>query len=250
MIDKYRIGTKHITNEGYEVEIVEKLENDRRKVKFESGYESVVHRHTITQGAIKNPYHPSVYGAGYIGVGDYKSMANNKITPEYNVWTSMLQRVYSNKFQEKRLTYKGATICEEWLNFQNFAKWYDENYPRTLGEKFHLDKDLLQDGFKNKIYSPSTCVFLPQSANGFLTNKQSNNTSGYIGVSWGKDVEKWVAKISLFGEDRKQKNLGHFPTPEEASIAYQQARFEQAEKVKDYIRSLNYLSEDTIKLIK
>ena len=48
----------------------------------------------------------------------------------------------------------------------------------------------------------------------------------------------------------KYKNLGYFTNPEQASIVYQQARTEQADKVKSYLRSLNYLPEEVIQLIK
>ena len=142
-------------------------------------------------------------------------------------------------------------MCNEWLNFQNFAKWYKDNLLKISKVNFQLDKDLLQENIENKIYSPETCIFLPHNVNSFLTNKQSSNTSGFIGVCWDNQVKKWKAKIKVFCEDKgKQGYLGLFSTPEQASLVYQQARAEQAEKVKDYIRSLNYLSEDIIQLIK
>ena len=247
--EKYGVGKRFITGEGYEIEIVEKLEKDKRKVRLESGHEIDVCIANIYSGTIKNPYHPSVYGVGYIGLGDYRTSINKKHTPEYLSWYSMLCRCYDDKLQEKYPTYKGVTICEEWLNFQNFAKWYTENLPKVEGVKFQLDKDLLQHRVENKIYSPSTCVFLPHNVNSFLTNKKSDNTSGCTGVSWDKARKKWTSQINLFGEN-KIKNIGFFPTPRLASEAYQQARLEQAEVAKDYLRSLNYLPEHIIQLIK
>lgn len=248
--EKYGIGKRFTTNEGYEVEIVEKLENAKRRIKFENGYEIEVFVYPIRIGAIKNPYHPSSRGVGYLGVGEYKADINGKRTLEYSTWTSMLNRCYDEKYQEKCPTYKSVAVCKEWMNFQNFAKWYEDNYPKIEDIKFHLDKDLLQENIKNKIYSPDTCTFLPHNVNLFLDNKQSNNTSGYIGVSWFKRDKKWEAQINLFGEERKQKHLGLFTTPEQASESYQEARGIESEKVKNYLRSLNYLSEEVINLIK
>lgn len=46
------------------------------------------------------------------------------------------------------------------------------------------------------------------------------NTSGYKGVSWSKHLKKWAAFLCVNG---KQKYLGGFNTPEEASEAYNKA---------------------------
>lgn len=247
--EKYGIGTKHTTNEGCLVEIVEKLEYPMRKVRFENGYEVDTSYSNIRYGKIKNPYHPSVCGVGYLGVGEYNTKIDGKRTPEYAVWQSMFHRCYDEKYQERQPTYRGVVVCQEWHNFQTFSKWYEENFPEIEGIKFQLDKDLLQENIKNKLYSPETCIFLPEKINTFLTNRQSDNTSGFVGVCWHKIGKKWHAQISLFGK-RKQKHLGLFVNPEEASLAYQQARKVEAEKVKSYLRGLNYLPEEIIQLIK
>ena len=49
--------------------------------------------------------------------------------------------------------------------------------------------------------------------------KKSNN-SGYKGVSWSKREEKWQVFIGVNG---KNKNLGYYTDPQEASEAYIQA---------------------------
>ena len=46
---------------------------------------------------------------------------------------------------------------------------------------------------------------------------QSNNTSGYKGVSFYKSRGNWEANIQVYG---KTKRLGYFATPEEAYAAY------------------------------
>ena len=97
---KYDVGRKFKTNEGYEIEIVEKVDKKRRRIRFENGCEVIVFIHHIKTGKIKNPYHPSVYGAGYFGVGDYKARIDGKRTPEYGVWKNMLNRCYDEKYHE------------------------------------------------------------------------------------------------------------------------------------------------------
>ena len=51
----------------------------------------------------------------------------------------MIIRCYSNNYHQREPSYKECSVCEEWLNFQNFAKWWYINY----FEEGDLDKDLL-----------------------------------------------------------------------------------------------------------
>lgn len=171
--EKYGIGKKFITNEGYEVEIVEKFKGVKRKVRFDNGHEVITECSVIDKESIKNPYHPSVCGIGCYGVGESKAIIEGKKTQEYAVWHNMIERCYDKKYQKRQPTYKGILVYKEWLNYQNFAKWYNDNYPKIKGIKFQLDKDLLQQNVDNKIYSPDTCVFLPYNINNFLANKQT-----------------------------------------------------------------------------
>ncbi|EHM45250.1 HNH endonuclease [Escherichia coli] len=50
---------------------------------------------------------------------------------------------------------------------------------------------------------------------------QSNNKSGFRGVSWDERYGKWRARIKVSG---KIISLGYHPTAEKASIAFEQAR--------------------------
>ncbi len=53
-----------------------------------------------------------------------------------------------------------------------------------------------------------------QSAN---RGRASNNTSGYIGVSWHRGTEKWQAQIRVRGEKR---HIGAYAEKERAARAY------------------------------
>ena len=130
-----------------------------------------VQYYNFKKGNIKCPYEKRTYGICYLGEGKYKAWKNNKDTRVYKTWKSMLQRCYDEKLQEKYPTYKGCVVCDEWHNFQNFAKWYEDNYYEVCDEKMCLDKDILVKG--NKIYSPETCIFVPQTIN-LLFNKNLN----------------------------------------------------------------------------
>ena len=49
----------------------------------------------------------------------------------------------------------------------------------------------------------------------------SNNQSGFLGVSWDPRKKSWAARITV---GSRYRYLGNFPTPEEASVAYMNAK--------------------------
>lgn len=180
-----------------------------------------------------------IYGMG-INDYNYSLRENGKKIKSYNVWRHMLMRCYDEKYQEKYPTYIGCIVCDEWLYFSNFKKWFDENYRWDLEERgirLELDKDLLSEG--NKIYSPKTCVFLPQTVNSFLANKKSDNKSGYTGVSWKKQCSKWSVSIND-SITHVRKHVGYFNDLEEASRKYIYSRIIEMEKLKQYMKELGY----------
>jgi hypothetical protein len=61
------------------------------------------------------------------------------------------------------------------------------------------------------------------SENGHNQRLASDNKSGYTGVCWNRQHEKWGAFIGVNG---KQRFLGRFATPEEAHQAYLKAKRE------------------------
>ena len=136
---------------------------------------------TFKNGKIKCPYERRYYGVGYLGEGNYKVCENGKHTKVYKTWHSMLERCYSDKCQEKNPTYKNCSVTEEWHNFQNFAKWYSENFYEIEGERMCLDKDILVK--HNKIYSPETCMFVPITINSLFVKRDSKRGYNPIGTT-------------------------------------------------------------------
>lgn len=55
------------------------------------------------------------------------------------------------------------------------------------------------------------------SQNKFNKSLQSNNTSGYKGVSWNKDINKWVAQIWV---NNKKFYIGVFTNKLDAALGY------------------------------
>lgn len=206
---KDRIGEKHITKEGYNVQIIDSREYKDYAIQFEGGFIITTTYQNIKKGQVKNPYHPSVCGVGYLGTGAHKTKISGKNTKVYKVWTSMLQRSYCNKWLRKHTTYLGCSVHPDWHNFQTFAEWFEQNYK----EGQELDKDVLVKG--NKIYSPKTCCFIPQSVNLVIIKNNIRRGNYPIGVS------KWKSKFkATLHKEGIYFYLGLFDTLEEAFQTY------------------------------
>lgn len=160
-----RTGEEHTTKEGYTVKIIKYTNQGDCDIQF-IGTEIIIKNRQygdVKRGEVLNPYRLSVCGVGYLGQGKF-----NASSKEYNRWANMLLRCYDEKAQEKHPTYKDVSVCEEWHCFQNFAKWYEENWESHM-QGWHLDKDILVKG--NRIYSPKTCCFVPQEINVIFTKQ-------------------------------------------------------------------------------
>ena len=230
-----RVGEVGYNNFGSRMTIVEYNNSRDITIVFDNGYIVKCEYGQFKKGSVRNAYDKSVFGVGYLGEGEYKATENGSITDEYSIWSNMLQRVYDDNYAKKNPTYIGCSVSDEWHNFQNFAKWYNENYYTVGDEKMCLDKDVL---FKdNKIYSPNTCVFVPQSINKLLTKRNRERGQLPIGVTLHKVSHKYMAQChDGFGE---RIRLGSFNTPKEAFYAYKKCKEgiinSVAERYKNYI---------------
>lgn len=208
-IDK-KINEITYNNYGSKIKIIKCLNSKDIIVEFENGYTAKCDYGNFKRGNVKSPYDKSVYNHGFVGEGEYETWdKENKVnTKHYKTWIQMMRRCYSEKALIKNPTYKGCTVCEEWHNFQNFAKWFDENYYEVDGETMCLDKDILHKS--NKIYSPNTCCFVPERINKLFI--KSNRTRGDlpIGVSLDKKNNKFVATCN--DEYGKHRYIGKSKT--------------------------------------
>jgi len=191
--------------------IVEYYRNDNMIVEFQNGYKIKVAYNNFEKGHVKNPYDKTIYNVGFVGESLYNS--KDKI---YKTWVSMYVRCYDKTELEKHLTYVGCSVCEEWHNFQNFIKWYHENIYEIENEKMCLDKDILLKG--NKVYSPETCIFVPQNINTLFTKRDNDRGDLPIGVYWHKREQKYRVQCNNGGG--KQVPLGSYNNIEEAFNVY------------------------------
>ena len=144
------------------------------------------------------------------------------LCPFYSRWKDMLRRCYSESFLKKRPTYRGCSVCEEWITFSNFKAWMETQD----WEGMHLDKDLLVYG--NTVYSPKTCAFVPDKIN-TLIGYSKGSESGYIGIYTEKrgDVIKYSAQVS-----HNRKRFGIYL---DASSAHNRWQTEKANEIESSI---------------
>lgn len=197
-----------------------------------TGFERSISTSSLKKGKVYDPTMPITCGVGFMGCGRFTQKSD-----EYNVWYNMLRRCYDEKLQlNKTPTYAGCLVCDEWHNFQNFAEWYNSNYPKGVDCKYHLDKDLLGDG---KLYSPDTCCFLHKCINIALITK--TKSVGYNPRGVCRDGNKYQAKITI---DGNVKFIGSFNTKVEAGNAYNDEKLKYilrlAEKYKGSISKRAY----------
>lgn len=177
-------------------------------------------------GSVKNPYDRTLFGVGYIGVGEYKPSENKRPTKVYAAWTQMLNRCYNKNEAKNRPAYYGiATVCEEWQCFQNFAKWYFDNYYEVDGF-LHVDKDILYPG--NKEYNPHKCLLVPQRINMLFLNKpnQHNLPNGIRPMG-----NKYETQYN--GE-----HIGYYYTLEEATKAHTDAKRKHIREVAEEYKEI------------
>lgn len=128
---KDRTGERHLTKEGYWIIILACFGTYNNTIQFEDSRKTILYNvayKEISNGSISNPYHPSVYGRGYFGIGKYESKINGSQTRYYEVWKGILRRCYDEAKRKELPSYKDVSLCEEWHNFQVFSEWYNQKW--------------------------------------------------------------------------------------------------------------------------
>ena len=161
-----------------------------------------------------------------VGINDVAYLAHPKIDgkkvacPAYRAWESMLNRCYGYKWP----TYIGVTVCNEWLSFSAFRRWWIEHQV----DGFALDKDILCDSLE---YSPYSCMFVPQWLNNFITDSNASRGSCPIGVDLDKRRGKFRARCGN-PTTGKSEYLGMLETKAEAYAAWRTRKLELAIELK------------------
>lgn len=136
---------------------------------------------------------------------DLKGNKGKYHTEALKAWHNMFYRVENNT------QYANVTICNEWHSYSNFYKWYSTNYVQG----WDLDKDI-KGGSE---YSPDYCVFVPREVNLLFRSMRTMYGKGVV-----RNGEGYQAQITIDGKNEK---LGTYPTINEATTAYMNAREER-----------------------
>ena len=209
---KYIVGNWYINKLGDEVQIIEYNNSHDLKIKFKNGVikhiKNVSRITTITDVANMRYY-------------CYHSQPIHNYLA-YKCWERLCNRAI---YKDGRLAYQDIQVCQEWYDFSNFEKWFEENYYEIPNCRMELDKDILIKN--NRTYQPNACCFIPQEINSLLVSKNlkmvkhhfDKNTSPTnqelpVGVTWCNDKHKYRASLNL-GKG-VVKNLGRFNTIQEA----------------------------------
>ena len=224
-----RLGEVRKNNFGTDMKIIRYGTCEDIDVQFLDG-NYYVFQHTtypnFKNGCIKNPYDKSVFGIGYVGDGKYQTRINGVNTIYYNTWHDMIRRCYNEGTKDKFPAYYGiCKVCNQWLNMQIFSEWFEEN-KYECGERLHIDKDILYPG--NKIYSPDTCILVPQRINMLFMNKPNKR-----GLPNGirKAYGKYLAKYN-------NEELGAYTTLEDAYNVYAAKKEENIKQIADEYKEL------------
>lgn len=176
-------------------------------------------RGNVKRGNVKDPYYPSVNGKGWIGKGEYVAKIRGKVTKQYHVWSGMMNRCYSetSKTDHWKCYREGVEVSKEFLDFQEFGKWFDDNYI----EGWDLDKDVLSFIKGVNVYSHETCIFLPPRLNKLLIgNPKLLNEDLPAGVT-SVNTGGYQARLSV-GTHREY--LGYSLCPNKVHSLYKEAK--------------------------
>ena len=129
------------------------------------------------------------------------------------IYNNMFRRCYYSDSNDSYYSYFNCSVSDEWKDFDIFYKWYIENYYEIPNEKMCLDKDILVKN--NKIYSPNTCCFVPNSINILLTKRKALRGNCPIGV-----YKKGLKYCSKCKYKNKTYWLGSYDNENDAFLAY------------------------------
>lgn len=235
-----RTGEVSINRHGTQMKLINYINSHNVTVEFQDNYNFKVKAtyRDFLLGKVDNPYDRTLHGIGYLGVGQYDvSQQYKKI---YSVWKMMFDRCYGNNPYHTKACYDGCIVDPAWFNFQNFAKWYENNYYEIEGQRMQIDKDILHKG--NIIYSPDRCIIVPNEINALFVKRKRQRGDTPIGVYYNKNMNAYVAFCWTGG--KLKEYLGRYNTPEEAFNAYkirkEQYIKEVADKYKDKIPAQLY----------
>lgn len=220
------IGEEKYSKYGTLSKIIEQ-KNNYIVIEFQDDYKTNVRTSYVNwkNNEFKNPYDKSVLNVACIGRA--KGTENGKVKKSYRTWHSMINRCYNKKFHNIEKTYKDCSVCDEWLCYENFEKWYNKNYYEIDREKMNLDKDIIIKG--NKVYSPDTCCFVPQRINKLFIKNDKIRGDLPIGVSHNRSRHNYLVQCCT----KTNRTKKYFKDKNKAFLFYKNTKEKYIKEVAD-----------------
>lgn len=223
-----RTGIEKINIQGCHMKVIEYINSKNMKVQFIDKYNAIVSAQwkEFNNGHLLNPYFPTVYGVGIVGG------RNRNHEYQYTYWKNILARCYNTKIKKQHPTYEKCYICNDWILYDEFKKWCNSNYYEVDNQNMQIDKDILIKG--NKIYSPTTCCFVPDRINSLIIKSDNIRGKYPIGVSFNKKTNLYIASMK---KHNKNVWLGEYTNPQKAFYVYKKEKEKYIKEVADQYKN-------------
>lgn len=172
---------KFVNNAGLEMEVLERKGKYCTVLFLGTGSVRKAQYLNVTQGKVRDLYHPSRYGVGYNGEVD-------KTKPHWrrarDLWSNMLKRCYCEKATKGY--YGTAFVDARWNCFANFLEDI-ETLPGFDDWLANRGMELDKDRSGTRVYSKETCMFLSAFDN------RSQQPNYRVGKKFCRETRRWVA---------------------------------------------------------
>lgn len=154
--------------------------------------------------------------------------------PIFSIWKSLICRTIP-PIKESHASYADCSISDGWKHYMDFYNWTNNRD----WEGLRLDKDVLIRG--NRIYSPDTCVYIPNSLNQLLKQPKKSDSDICMGVRYLHGYKDSKDKFEAYSKyEQKYIYLGTYYSKEEAHAAWQQEKVTHFEKEIQKLEEMNF----------
>lgn len=158
---------------------------------------------------------------------------NVTFTPAHKLWQRLIRIDRGQELSGVR-----DNLCEEWKDFNNFEKWYNQHYYEIEGEEVGFSYRFWD--IYNTWISPETSCFLPKKLNHLISKMSQAGEKGLLIniMVDGKNKDKYVIRkgneLGIVYSDSKEEII------EIRKIMLRKEFAEIAEKYKGYLPETIY----------